>query len=274
MSFAIAIGCNEHAETAESAQRSGSEVQAVSLSPRGTRLLIRMGLEDRIIAADVESARLLDRAVPRATGENLGRFDATVLLAEEDLNASWATTRDEIVERSSPVVIAPHNLMEALALYAELGILLGDIPSGLAASQSIGDPYASMSAAQMGRQTVRVAVMRGIDPLMLAPGHGFETDLVEIAGGASLTHDEVGPSRSTTVAELRSMNPDLIIVSTDETSSASEQAALVSMVESIPVAFLPFDPDSLWLDDRGPEIARDWARAVDSVRRVQRSDED
>ena len=94
-----------------------------------------------------------------------------------------------------------------------------------------------------------VAVV-GFDPLELAGGHSFETDLIEIAGGTSVTHG--GDESRLRIREdsWLELVPDLILVGTPrEPTLAERSAALEALPAGYPVDFFVFEPERFWLRD-------------------------
>ena len=100
-------------------------------------------------------------------------------------------------------------------------------------------------------------------PASRAGGHSFETDLVEVAGGESVTHggEEVRVARGLA---------DLVVVATARALSRSERARASALLSHWPVAVTRIDPDALWLGDARASIET-WVDLIDSAREPLRS---
>jgi hypothetical protein len=109
-----------------------------------------------------------------------------------------------------------------------------------------------------------------LEPLELAGGHSFETDLVEVAGGESITHGGEEVRIAPGLTDLQTAGPDLVIVATARALSRSERAQASALLSRWPVAFATVDPDALWLGDPRASIET-WVDLIDSAREPLRS---
>jgi ABC-type Fe3+-hydroxamate transport system substrate-binding protein len=213
--------------------------RVVSLIPQGTRALANLGLSDRLVPPErIDEADLI--LVPPGAPEPSAR-GARVL------------------------EVAPHQFDEAFALYAEIAAALGDADRGRATAHRLGDPLGRISAAQVGKRRPLVAALVSLDPLELAGGHSFVTNLVEIAGAESITHGSEQVRLPARVDEIRTGSPELVVVALRELPDSAAQAVVRSWFAPTPVAFLAVDADSLWLDG-ALELASDLASRVEAVR--------
>jgi hypothetical protein len=89
-----------------------------------------------------------------------------------------------------------------------------------------------------------IAAVVDLHPIRLAGGHSFATDLIEIAGGNSVTH---GGEESTIVLEdmdWQRLATDLVLVLTRENFEFAEREALrAALPPEYPVIFFPFDAE-------------------------------
>lgn len=249
----------------EDAKPEARAPRVVSLTPAGTRALGVLGLSRSIVAADEASQALLSGGVPLARlSDALDHRPDVVLVTptEPDDRAGIESIR---MRGPAVIEIAPHQLTEALALYEELGLVLGDAPLGHRTANRIGDPFAAASARQLGRTRPRVAVVVDLDPLTLAGGHSFETDLVEIAGGESITHGGEEPRVERALTDVHSAEPELVIVSTAEALTDRQRAGAVAAFAPLLVRFTVLDPDALWLED-ARETVDAWTTMLETAR--------
>ena len=135
--------------------------------------------------------------------------------------------------------VAPHQFDEAFALYREIAAALGDAERGRATARRIGDPLARISAAQVGKRRPLVAALVSLEPLELAGGHSFVSDLVEVAGAETLTHASEARARCPR-ASTRSAPPRPSSCSwrCPRCPAPAAQAAVRSWFAPVPVAFL------------------------------------
>jgi ABC-type hemin transport system substrate-binding protein len=220
--------------------------RVVSLAPEGTRALAVLGLSGRLVAVDPGSRPHAPSALPTATLENALSHEPDLILV-----APAPPDREEAVEalRQSGVAVlevAPHQFDEAFALYREIAAALGDESRGRAAARRIGDPLAQISTQSLGQRRPLVAPLVSLDPLVLAGGHSFVADLVEVAGAETTTHASEAPRLPARVDEIRAARPELVLVALPELPARAAQEVVRSWFDPLPVAFVPIDSD-VWL---------------------------
>lgn len=219
----------------------------VSLTPLGTRALGTLGLSHLLVAADSGSLEHIATPLPTTTLDAASSQHPDLVLVPPG-----PPEREQALEalRSSGAFVlevAPHDFADVFQLYAEIAAAVGDEARGRASAQRIGDPLARMSASNLGKRRPVVAALISLDPLELAGGHSFVSDLIEAAGAETLTHgDEVArlPAR---MDAIRASAPELILVATPTLPAPEAQAFVRGWFEPAPVAFLPIDTDELWL---------------------------
>jgi ABC-type Fe3+-hydroxamate transport system substrate-binding protein len=149
------------------------------------------------------------------------------------------------------VEFAPHDFEDVVPLVRRVGADLVGAERVDQFERAYSRPLARIAAASAGQPRPRVVAVVSFDPLEIAGGHSFETDLIEIAGGQSVTHltphgDEprlpIAPDRWTELA------PDLVLViAAPPASHEAEQALRNTLPPGAEVAFFPFDP-AFWVD--------------------------
>jgi ABC-type Fe3+-hydroxamate transport system substrate-binding protein len=101
-----------------------------------------------------------------------------------------------------------------------------------------------------------VAAVIAAEPLEFAGGHSFVTDLIEIAGGSSVTHggEEVRIAFGT--EELKAFAPDLLLVVSQGEMLEKERTAIrQSLPAGYRIEFFAFDADQI-LTHEAVEAAR------------------
>jgi hypothetical protein len=95
-----------------------------------------------------------------------------------------------------------------------------------------------------------VAGVIGSGPLELAGGHSFLTDLIEIAGASSVTHEGTEVRLPVETARLKAFAPDLLLVATPGELTEAERSGLArELPGGYRVEFLVFDPDRVWTQE-------------------------
>ncbi len=239
--------------------------RVVSLATEGARAIAVLGLSDRLVAVDAASSPYAPSPLPTATLENALSHDPDLILVPPAPPDREAVV--EALRRSGVAVleVAPHQFDEAFALYREIARALGDESLGRAAARRIGDPLAQISTRSLGRRRPLVAAIVSLDPLVLAGGHSFVADLVEVAGAEVTTHASEVPRLAAHVDEIRAARPELVLVATPALPAHAVQSAVRGWFEPAPVAFLRVDADGLWLEG-SLETAQAIAKLVEALR--------
>jgi hypothetical protein len=96
-----------------------------------------------------------------------------------------------------------------------------------------------------------------LEPLEVAGGHSFVTDLIEVAGGESVTHRTEEPRLRWSVLDLVRAEPELIVVVTPQAPSAqARERGRHTIGSAFPVEFLVLDAERQWLTEAVPAARR------------------
>lgn len=223
-------------------------IRLVSLSPLATRFVIEIGARRHLVGVDSESRSLpgLDD-LPVANLGNLDDLRPTLVLVAE-IPANGAAARDLKPDGIRMVEFAPHDMEEVFELCRGLGSELVGVASANSYERRISRPVAMVAGRSPPTGRPRVVAVVGFDPLMLADGHSFETDLIENAGGSSITHELEGTTLEITSARLHELAPDLVLVTSDRPATASDMARARSVIpDGLQIAFFDFDREAFWL---------------------------
>ncbi len=251
--FALACGTGEDAESPETgfAPAIREIPYLVSLSPIASRFLLEIGAGDQILAVDARSQRLAglgDRpVVTLAAALELG--PKVVLIPERsaeqaDIKPPEAPSGTRIVE------FAPHDLEDVLELAQNLGEFIVRREQAHRFSMERSRDLALIGGESFGQTRPRTAAVVNLDPVTLAGGHSFETDLVEIAGGSSVTHGGEETRKVIEDADWVTLSPDLVVVMTHgPMNHAQREAALAVLPGEIETAFFAFSAPGFWIDE-------------------------
>lgn len=231
--------------------------RVVSLSPLATRFLEELGAAPQLVAVDAASREQLGNDErPVASLETAHRFDPDlVLLASlpDDIRSLH-----ELESVGARVVeFAPHDLEDVYALCRSVaGPLLGE-EAATDFERRIARPLSLIAGESSPENRPRILALVGVDPPEIAGGHSFETDLIEIAGGSSMTHGSDDARRPTDAAELARLAPDRVVVMTTRPLSAADEDRALRLVGGVaPVDFFQFDRESFWLAEPAEDAAR------------------
>lgn len=233
----------------------------VSVSPLATRFLRELGAGDRIVALDGSEAP----ASPGQDGAPLAppAHLADLVAVEPDYVFVPALPDDqaELVPLQAAgirvVEFAPHSLEDVMALLYGIGAEIVGEDGAVAFERRLLRPVALIAGQSSPFDRLRVLALVGVDPPEIAGGHSFETDLIEIAGGSSLTHGGSDVRQPIDGEKLSQWKPDLVVVMTDgELRPADQDRALEFVGEIAPVVFLPYARETFWLEEPAREAAR------------------
>jgi ABC-type Fe3+-hydroxamate transport system substrate-binding protein len=237
-------------EPLEVSQRS-APLRIVSLSALATRFVVELGVGHQLVGVDAQSSSLLELTrVPVLDLQNAHQIAPDlVLIPGRDHSDEAAVNRLESVG-AKVIEFDPHDLEDVFALCRDLGTQLVGITSASLFERRIARPLSLVAGISPPRGRLRVVAVVGIEPLELAGGHSFQTDLIEIAGGSSVTHGGDDVRIKMTPGRWDEFSPDLVIVTTAaELSPAEEKSIRARIPDHLPIEFFAFDPESFWLEE-------------------------
>lgn len=239
------------------ARELAAPLRVVSLDPLATRFVEALGAGDQLVAVDSDSAKLPELGDrPIATLASAADFAPDlVLVSGRPLDDAPLRALQAAAIRV--VELAPHDLEDVIALIRSLGAELSGRAAAARFEHALSRPLALIGGRSSPIDRPRVVVVTQLDPLELAGGHSFESDVVEIAGGTSLTHGGEDHRLPVTREALRALAPDLIVVSLEAEPDAARRAALRDQLPAdLEVDFFTFDREGFWLDDPTAPVLR------------------
>jgi ABC-type Fe3+-hydroxamate transport system substrate-binding protein len=228
--------------------------RVVSLSAVATQILLGIDHGESLVAVDAASAALpAARNYPVTESAKAGAHapDLVLVAAPEAAAARRAAPSASVVE------VAPHDLDEGWALCLEIGAALGRTEEARRFVRETSRPLAQLGAEAFGKRRPRVAAVLALEPLEVAGGHSFVTDLIELAGGESVGHGTEQPRLAWTTADLARAEPELIVIVTPGPASPVERELARRLASpSRRLGFLAFDPERDWLGGALPAARR------------------
>ena len=232
--------------------------RVVALSPQASGFVAAIGARHVLVGVDEASRRDATLAeLPVVTWEGVADLDPDLVLV-----SAAPAAGDPVVERLRAqgarwVEFAPHSLEDVFELCRTVGALLVGAAEALRFETEMARPLASIGGASFGQPRPRVLAVVELDPLELAGGHSFETDLIEIAGGSSLTHGGSEPRLTASLDEITRYGADLVLVVTPaEMTPAEQRAARDRLPPGARVEFFPLDREVFWLRDPTQQAAQ------------------
>ena len=232
--------------------------RVVSLSPLATRFVLELGAGRLLAGVDPASSTLPgleDLPVVDLDGARRLAPDWILAPSPPPSEPPFGSIADERVPSERQwggarwIEFAPHDLEDVIASVRELGAELVGPTAALSFERRLSRPLALIAGDASPIDRPRVVAIVGFDPLLLAGGHSFETDLIEIAGGTSVTHGGDETRIAMIPGDWRALDPDLVLVmSAREMTREEEDAARAQLPADLPVELFVFDAEHFWLD--------------------------
>ncbi|MEZ4217461.1 MAG: hypothetical protein R3E88_13340 [Myxococcota bacterium] len=249
--------------------------RVVSLAPVATRFVVALGAGRTLVGVDAASAELIELAELGLAPEivdfaGAGRLAPDIVivpdLPEPGALAAPRAGPGDVAAGAAPepgaagaavVRFAPHDLEELYEASRTLGAWLVGDERALAFESGIGRPLGIVGGRSPDRDRLRVVGVVSLDPVVFAGGHSFETDLIEIAGGTSVTHGGEDVHVPATPAAWAALAPEVALVFTREPPGEAARArARAALPVDVRVEFFAFDRDAFWLDAPADDARR------------------
>jgi ABC-type Fe3+-hydroxamate transport system substrate-binding protein len=243
----------------------------ISLSPALSGVIVALGARERLVGVDQYSLELpelgdlpslgglfaadLERAVEL-------RPDLVVGTRSEQQQAFFAALRARGVRCEE--IETGGRLDDVLAAFRQLGRLLALDASAEALISRVRADLDAVAASVAGRAPRSVALVLDADPLYVAGGGGFVSELIEIAGGRNVFADLGGAYPRVSLEVLAARAPDVLLdasLTPGRADPAAERAAWQRFGWVRRVEFLPFGPATR----PGADLARGAAQIRDAI---------
>jgi ABC-type Fe3+-hydroxamate transport system substrate-binding protein len=245
------LACSAAEDSAPGSGTLDASPRVVSLSPVASELVLALGAGDRLVGTDAASRQLPGLSgLPSVALGSVTDLQPDLLLTPAPHGADARRVR-ALRERGVTVLeFSPHDFEDAFALCRELGTHLGRRAEVEVFVRDQSRPLALISSTSMGQRRPRVAAVVGLDPLEVAGGHSFTTDLIEIAGAESVTHGIHAPRIAMSASELLERAPELVLVIGQESPSERERDVARSALRGASeIVFFTLDAERFWLQD-------------------------
>ncbi len=196
----------------------------VSLVPSQTELLCDLGLEDSIVGVTkfCVHPKHLRKAKTIIGGTKKLHFDRINALNPDLIIANKEENNREDVEKLSekyPVYVSDiQNLDHAQAFANDMGTLTGNEEKAALLNAKINDAIAKLKKISEGSKSINALYLIWKDPYMAAGTDAFITEMLNICGieNSLSKWDDAGLRYpETTIQEIKSLNPDVIFLSSE-----------------------------------------------------------
>lgn len=240
------------------------DASIVSLEPLATRFIIGLGARSELVAV----GPFADQG---GTGSTLPRFEGASALELAprwlfvpsqlefgELAAAGVSSRTD----TSIVEFAPHDLEDLFELSRTIGREIVGRERSNAFEARISRPLSLVAAESDASNRPRVAAIVSADPLRIAGGHSFATDLLEIAGGSSVTHGGERTAVDVTATRLRALTPDVVVLMLPHAEDAALAEVRAHLPSEIPVVTFTEDIAGFWSEPDPARVAKALRRTL------------
>jgi len=187
-------------------------LRVVSLSPAASRFIVGLGAASALVGVDVDSRSALPElaAVPTLELEGVSRLAPDLVIVPPGLEPRAA----ELASAAGfeAVVFDVHDLEDVFFQSQTLGVRLVGPARAALFERRIARPLAMIAGGAPALEGADVVAVVSVDPPQLAGGHSFATDLIQIAGGRSVTHGGDSTRLDADAATLAALAPDVVVV--------------------------------------------------------------
>jgi ABC-type Fe3+-hydroxamate transport system substrate-binding protein len=255
----------------------------VSLSPVATRFVLALGARHLLLGVDADSAAMRGLGdLPVVDLAGAAGLAPDLVLVPTLPEAGDPGARELRESGAQVVEFEPHTLEDVAVLCRTVGVQLAGDARAQRFELDLDLPLAQVGG-EASEPRPRVLAVTRLDPVEVAGSHSFETDLIEIAGGTSVTHENSAthaldePRLAIPPERWQELAPDLLLVtSRSEPSPAERLRAEAALPRGYRVAFFAFDREFFWLGDAAADarrlraliepLARELGRANDLAR--------
>jgi ABC-type hemin transport system substrate-binding protein len=219
---------------------------------------LALGAVDRLVAVDEGSRSIPQLGHLPVTDLASARSDfAADLILVDEIGLDDSVERRARAEGAQVFAVQPHDLEDVVALARAVGATLLEQQEVNRYERELLRPLALVAGTALDENRPRALGLVGFEPLELAGGHSFETDLIQIAGATSMTHGGDETRELTSIEGIHASNPDILIVISREPLAPAKEAFLRSMISGeIRLLFFEFDRDDFWLEDAEVDALR------------------
>ncbi len=229
---------------AEAAVGSGAPTRIVSMVPSITETLFALGIGKRVVGVSDQCDYPPETAALPRVGSFLTPAAEAIVALEPDLVLTSPSPGNEsavrAIERAGvrvEVVYGDSSLAEVRAAIGRTAELAGRVEAGRVLLAALDADIAGVRESARGKPPVKVAVVVGRDPLVLAGPASYLGEMVEIAGGDNIALATGGRWPRIGLEFLVEAAPEVIIdisMGAEHEPDAAELAARWARLKAVP----------------------------------------
>ncbi len=194
----------------------------VSLAPSITETLFALGLGDRVVGVTTYCDYPPEATAKEKVGDTLRPSVEKIVALRADLViTSTASQLEQFVRKLDelhiPVYVSsPRKIADIGTTIARLGELTGATERAQQLSSDLQNRLGQIDSRLQAAQRPRVLVLLGTEPLITAGGNTFINDLIERAGGRSISASETAEYPQYSLETAVASRPEVIFLEAQE----------------------------------------------------------
>ena len=215
----------------------GEVRRVVTLTPSLTDVVLALGAGDRLVGVSRFDERPEVARLPRVGGFVDPSVEAVMALHPDLILAEPGPGNRQAVERmaelGTPVLLLPlGTVADVLAAERAAGKALGRAEQGETLARELERTRARVRERARSRTPVRVLLVYGFDPLVVAGPGGFADELLADAGALNVAADAASPYPVYSVERALRSRPQLILDASDTPVGRDRLRGLPGLVEA------------------------------------------
>ncbi len=233
VSLLFLVGCAKTPQSAEpqlivtdefgrEVKLKGHPKRIVSLAPSITESLFALGLANQIVGVTSYCDYPAEAKVKEKVGDTLRpSLEKIVALKPDLVIISTSSQLEEFVRKLEEVGVAvyisnPKNVDEVIASVEKLGGIVGAEAEAQRLAATMRARLATVRNRIGSRRPPRVLFILGAEPLITVGGHSFINDLIDRAGGISISADERNDYPQYSLETAVARQPEVIFLQAGE----------------------------------------------------------
>ncbi len=215
----------------------GEARRVVTLAPSLTDVVLALGAADRLVGVSRFDERPEVSRLPRVGGfvdpsvEAVMALHPDLVLAQPGPGNRRAV--ETIAELGAPVLLLPlGTVADVLAAERAAGKALGRAEQGEALARELESTRARIRERARVRSPVRVLLVYGFEPLVVAGPGGFADELLTDAGAVNVAADAASPYPVYSVERALRSRPEVILDAADTAAGRDRLRALPGLREA------------------------------------------
>ena len=196
--------------------------RAISLAPSITESIFAAGAGDRLVGVTTYCNYPAETASIEKIGDTLNPNIERIMALKPDIvfvsTASQLEAFTNVLAQQNIAVFVSNaaNFNDAVSAIGKFGAIFGTVENAKKAAEGMQTKAAELEREVKGREPARVFVQISNEPLFTIGRDSFLTEIVQRAGGISVTKDVESGYPKLSKETALALNPDVIILSDSE----------------------------------------------------------